>query len=84
MELLLVLRTQSAMHRRERRLLVRELRVEVCRIHRVLDVGEVGRRDLLVVDGVKVDVGKERVLLDLERVRLARTESLGRVSLEQL
>jgi hypothetical protein len=53
-------------------------------VHSVLDVGEVGRRDLLVVNGVKVNVGEEGVLLDLQRVRLARTESLLWVSLEKL
>lgn len=84
MELLLILCAQPSMNRRQRRLFVRKLRVKVGRVHRVLDVREVGRRDLLVVDGLKVDVGKERVLLDLERVRLARPESFGWVSLEEL
>ena len=84
MELLLILCSQPSMHRRQRRLFVRELRVKVGRIHCVLDVREVRRRDLFVVDGVKVDVGEEGVLLDLEGVRLAGAESFGGVSLEEL
>lgn len=53
-------------------------------VERVLDVREVGWRDLLVVDGVKVDVGEEGVSLDIQRVVLARAKSLGGVALEEL
>lgn len=53
-------------------------------VERILDVREVGWRDLLVVDGVKVDVGEEGVSLDVQRVVLARAKSLGGVALEEL
>lgn len=51
---------------------------------RTYESREVARRDPLVVDVVEVDVGEERLTLDLLGICLASSKSSRRVSLEQL
>lgn len=67
----LVLGSELRVDGREGRLLARELLVEVGRVGRVADRGEVRRRDALVVYVVKVDVCEELMALDLLGVALA-------------
>jgi hypothetical protein len=71
-------------HRRESRLLLCELRVEVARVGRSANGREVWRRDALVVHVVKADVFEEQMGFDLVGVGFARTESASRVASQQL
>lgn len=68
----------------KRRLLARKLLVEVGRVGRVADRGEVWGRDALVVHVVEVDVGEELVALDLLGVGLTCTEAAKRVASQKL
>jgi hypothetical protein len=81
---LLILVRQVLEDRRESRLLARKLLIEIARIRRITNRGEVRRWDALVVDVVKVDVFEEEVALDIFGIGFAGTESADRVAREQL
>jgi hypothetical protein len=81
-ELLLVLLAESAMNGRQRRLLVRKLGIEVySNTNRRQSTADDGGEDAGSCENGKTNW---KCLLDLQRVRLARTESLLWVSLEKL
>lgn len=72
------------MNRSQRRLFPRKLLIKVGRVGSIADGREIGRRDPLVVDIVKVDILEEEVSFDIFSIGLPGTQSSSGISRQKL